>query len=344
MTKIQKSSSINCPPLYSNLFDNMKVLLILLVVFNHLIVTGPAQHNPAYSVLWRMIYFFHMPAFLFVSGYFSKKPQDPVKNVQNLLIPYFLTCFFTYFVIKAFTGEATFSLLTPGSMMWYLLTLFYYKMLIGALSRIRLILPLSIAFGLFIGTMKEFSPFLSMSRTFVFLPFFLLGYFLQPRHIQALRGTFLRFILPIVTVILLWLSSGFMLDHSLSMSFLRGTGSYAACKVETAAGMSFRAWIYFMAFLSIISLLMILPDIRFFFTKWGRTTITVYIMHLIVLEALKKYQPFAYEGLTSGLWILVVSLVTVAILGSAPIKKAYDWFLGTINRILFKPAEQQNRQ
>lgn len=50
-------------------FDNLKGILIFLVVFGHLLelVGGPAA-----AWLYRLIYSFHMPAFVFCSGWFAR--------------------------------------------------------------------------------------------------------------------------------------------------------------------------------------------------------------------------------------------------------------------------------
>ena len=47
-------------------WDTLKAMLIVLVVLGH---TGTAMGNKWLSV----IYAFHMPLFIFISGYFSKK-------------------------------------------------------------------------------------------------------------------------------------------------------------------------------------------------------------------------------------------------------------------------------
>ncbi|MDA3100191.1 acyltransferase family protein, partial [Staphylococcus pseudintermedius] len=52
-------------------FDNARAILIFLVVFGHLIQPYTDAHPTVYA-LYLLIYSFHMPAFLFISGYFAK--------------------------------------------------------------------------------------------------------------------------------------------------------------------------------------------------------------------------------------------------------------------------------
>lgn len=68
-------------------FDNIKGILILLVVFGHAIKPF-MDANEIAKLLYCFIYFFHMPLFVFISGYFSKK-QDIFK-VINLFSTYLL--------------------------------------------------------------------------------------------------------------------------------------------------------------------------------------------------------------------------------------------------------------
>lgn len=53
-------------------FDNLKFLLIFLVVFGH-VLTIVSEHSRAANALINFIYLFHMPAFVFVSGMLAKR-------------------------------------------------------------------------------------------------------------------------------------------------------------------------------------------------------------------------------------------------------------------------------
>ena len=56
---------------YSYLVDNIKVLLIFLVVFNHLIAFQLVKVDVVVRYVWYAITIFHMTAFVFMSGYLS---------------------------------------------------------------------------------------------------------------------------------------------------------------------------------------------------------------------------------------------------------------------------------
>ncbi len=74
-------------------FDNIRFLLMFLVILGHLL---EVIHSEVGSQLYRVIYSFHMPLFIFVSGYFAK--YDRRKILINFIYPYLLFqslyCFF----------------------------------------------------------------------------------------------------------------------------------------------------------------------------------------------------------------------------------------------------------
>ena len=68
--------------------DNIKVVLIFLVVFGHLIERYIDTSNTLMGI-YMFIYIFHMPLFVYISGYLSKNINKSNKIfLKNLLIPY----------------------------------------------------------------------------------------------------------------------------------------------------------------------------------------------------------------------------------------------------------------
>src|SRR5690606_8207293 len=73
-------------------FDNAKFILIFLVVFGHLIQSY-IDSNSFFSALYKLLYTFHMPAFILVSGYFAKGIYEKgyiFKIIKKLIIPYLI--------------------------------------------------------------------------------------------------------------------------------------------------------------------------------------------------------------------------------------------------------------
>ena len=82
------------------LFDNYKVLLIILVIIGHFTEPSYRNNDFLYTLKW-LIVSFHMPAFIFISGYFSKRELTFAKLFQKLVIPYLIyDSIFMYFIKK----------------------------------------------------------------------------------------------------------------------------------------------------------------------------------------------------------------------------------------------------
>ena len=125
---------------YSYLVDNIKIFLIFLVVFNHIIAFQLVKADQVVRFVWYGITIFHMPAFIFISGYLSKKPQDVMKNVKNLLIPYILGYTLTWAAQIWLGNKMDYELLRhSGTVMWYVLALFAYRLTIEEFGKIGLL-------------------------------------------------------------------------------------------------------------------------------------------------------------------------------------------------------------
>ena len=167
--------------------DNYKALLILLVVIGHFI--EPCYTNNLFlTILKWVIFSFHMPAFIFISGYFSKKDMRLEKLIQKLVIPYFvfeLLYYFLYvFVIHKDTG-LYFN--RPKFSLWYLMSLFFWRIITPYFKKIPGNLAIAILLGLLVG-FTQLGNFFSIPRTLFFYPFFLAGYFFSGRLVQIRLG------------------------------------------------------------------------------------------------------------------------------------------------------------
>lgn len=174
-------------------FDNLKALLIFCVVAGHLMevcTTGKTQ-LPAYLV----IYSFHMPLFLLVSGFFGKFHLQKLWELFGLYAIFqILYLFIVHVLLRGIPiGKVSFSLTTPYWLLWYLLAMIYYTCLIPLLSRVKggwqaMVLLLCFAMGIAAGFCPSIKYYLSLSRFFCFLPFFVGGYYLGQRRSRLLAA------------------------------------------------------------------------------------------------------------------------------------------------------------
>lgn len=177
-------------------FDNMKAILIFLVVLGH--VLSNFGTTDAADKLYKIIFSFHMPAFIFVSGYFAK--CDP-KRVLARLFPLYIVFQCIRFLLDFILGSiaageirpVNVQFFTPRWTLWYLFAMIIYQLLLPVFDtenrkhRLAYLL-LSMALGLAVGMNPDTDNFMGMSRILNFLPFFLLGYYERSDHFLVHYG------------------------------------------------------------------------------------------------------------------------------------------------------------
>lgn len=322
---------------YSHLIDNFKVLLIFLVVFNHIIAFNLVKVDTVVRYVWYAITIFHMPAFIFVSGYLSKKPQNALKNFKNLLIPYILGYTLTWYSQIWLGRSVDYEILRPtGTVMWYILALFIYRLTIEALGKIRFIVPISIAIALWAGTRPEFTTFLSASRIVVFFPFFVAGYLWKSEYITAVRKFKGKWVLVPISAVLLWAIPNYMITNDIGIAIFRGNHGYKLCGLTDPEGIILRLLMYLVSFILIYTLLALLPDIKLPLTYVGRHTMGIYFFHYPIMIIMNGLYILQIPEMNNVWALLGVSLVFVLVLGSLPVDLLYTGVLNLIAFILIK--------
>lgn len=322
---------------YSYLVDNIKVLLIFLVVFNHIIAFQLVRDDLVVRHVWYAITIFHMPAFVFVSGYLCKKPQSVMKNVKNLLIPYILGYSLTWYAYIWCGNSMDYEILRPsGSAMWYLLALFIFRLTIEALGKIRLVVPLSIVFALWAGTRPEFTTYLSTSRIVVFFPFFAAGYLWDSKYTEAVRRFKGKWVLIPISGILLFAVPHFMISSGMPVDIFRGNHSYVLCGLTDELGIILRLLMYLISFVLILTFFAVLPDRKLPWTFIGRNTMGIYFFHYPIMIVMSGLLILKIPALVNVWALLGVSLVFVLVLGSPPVDFLYNGVLKLLSLILFK--------
>ena len=161
------------------IFDNFKGILIFTVVFAHFLWSYSTQNRNTLSrKLVVFIYFFHMPAFIFISGFLTSKNSEQISNSFKLLILYYIFNF-SFGIIIHFYTNSYIIIFRPYYSYWYLLSLFYWRISINYIYRLEFIFILSLLICLLVGYLDFFSNILSIVRTFTYLPFFLFGYLIS---------------------------------------------------------------------------------------------------------------------------------------------------------------------
>lgn len=167
--------------------DNLKGMMMLLVVYGHLLEL--IMDHGAAKFLYEWIYTFHMPLFLFLTGYFFG--FDIKKIILQLIYPYiiFQTLYLLFARYILHTDEAL-QYTTPYWLLWYLFAVIIFNFMAyfcqpealkGEIAFLIGTVMIAIIAGFAGGIERAFS----LSRIQVFFPFFLFGRYF---HNWQIRG------------------------------------------------------------------------------------------------------------------------------------------------------------
>ena len=163
---------------------------MVLVIAGHILRGSTFYYNSACVVLEEWIYTFHMPLFIFLSGYFSRKKDKGSfpSSIWKLLEPLIIYHIIGISIESLYSGSITLkAILTPWYVLWYLLSLIYWRCMIQytpdkLLSNTKLVLIASFCISVVAGYFPFLSQ-LSISKTFEYLPYFFLGYCMRGKNL-----------------------------------------------------------------------------------------------------------------------------------------------------------------
>ena len=306
-------------------FDNARLILIFLVVFGHMIQPFGTDSQLIHSI-YTLIYIFHMPMFIMLAGFFAKgigKPKYILNLAKKLLLPYLIFQGLYTLLYFLLGREDWYSgILHPQWAMWFLVSLFNWHVLLVLFKRIPAVPGVLLA--IFIGTVSsyfELSAYgFSLSRTLVFFPFFLAGYFMTTEHVKMIktRGSSIAgiiFMIMLFIFIYLFVSAGVQFDTD----WLTGAVAYQDLEAEINGGL-IRPIIYILAALLIISMIALIPsgDLGWL-TKIGEKTLYVYLLHGFIIQPFREFDVLWYNHWYDTFLFVLLSALVVVLLSSRPV-------------------------
>jgi fucose 4-O-acetylase-like acetyltransferase len=319
------------------LLDNAKITLMFLVVFGHILEL--VDDSPIIRTLYLFVYSFHIPMFVLISGMLAKAEltkKAVFGQVSSLLIPllvfellYELLQFACYGELSHYTLN-----LQPYWLLWFLWSLFFWKLLLPVICCFRFPVLLSLIIATLAGYSSQTGYYLGISRTLNFLPFFVLGYTLTPVFFQYLQK-FHRSIF-IVIVLLAFSLFGYF-NNLISVRWFYGSVSYTGLGMNEWYAGFFRLGVDIFSFLLGISVIALLPDKSLSITLYGGRSLYIYIWHgffikLISALALIKLMSEWGEIMTLIILLLLSCFITY-ILASERIASLTD-------KLLFVPVRK----
>lgn len=315
-------------------FDNIKFLLIVLVVLGH-VLEALMWTDHISKTLYFSIYTFHMPLFIFIGGYFSKNINDPnysVKVISKLVVPYVifevLYSIFYYYVIDSTKFNVSF--FGPYWIMWFLMCSIIWKLVLPYFTRLRYPMVLAIILAVAAGYASDVGYYLALSRAIVYFPFFLAGYYVEKRHLAYLfnfRARICSLSFLLIVILAYYFYADLVPTNTITM-WIQGSYSYiSAGSPEWYAGL-YRIGILIISALMCASVISLVPrrEIKHV-SSMGQRTIYPYLIHGFIIKYLVVSQFFTYINTSIEIIAVYVATVLLTILLSTQIIKRMSGFL-----------------
>jgi fucose 4-O-acetylase-like acetyltransferase len=269
--------------------DNAKGLLIILVVIGHMLNQATAGLA---VVIHTFLYSFHMPAFVMISGYFSRRWQLDKQHVRSMLtdviVPYLIFTEIDNLAIAVRHGQfrlklADLSLLEPTGPTWFLLALVVWRISAPLLRSLKPWIAVvgSVALCVIAPLDPRLSPVVSAGRIIGMLPYFVVGLLLTPKVIATLRRWWARFA---GCAFLIGLFIWFKLGHGYGMDFGM-TGAYMKA-IGRELMLEQRLPQLVIGLVASFAIIAVVPKVSSWLTTVGQNSLEVLVVHILPLQVL----------------------------------------------------------
>lgn len=308
-------------------FDNAKAVLIIFIILAHVFSLSSKYYNYS-DDFFKFAALFMLQCFFFISAYFSYKSKTPKKKrIIKLLKTYLLwqTIITIYYAFILNIIDFNLDYLNPRYTLWFLLTMIFYNAFEYIMDKIsgKIMIPLSLIIGLIAGFVPILGATLSLSRTFVFLPFYVIGYYAKNYNLlEKITTKEVKRVTIILSIIILVI----LLSQNsiISIKILKGKYSYYDI-TSVNIGIAFleRAIFYLFSLIVSIGFLNLIPKKESILTSIGRNTLYIYLTQGMILKTFIT-EKILLNNQVVGTLLLFISALILTIL-----------FTKTINNIKY---------
>lgn len=270
-------------------WDILKCFLIFLVVLGH-VADFYTKESQGMRNLYLLIYTFHMPLFIFVSGLFSKKTVNEKRKEKifgYLSLYIVIKLIFALYNAIAY-GKFEFSLFTEPHLPWFMLALFAFAVITIAVRDFspKYVLFFSILLACLAGYDREINSFLSLSRIIVYYPFYYLGYLLDAAKIEEFcRKKGAKCAAAVILTAAITVAFVFGEKLYWLRPLVTGLNPFAALGGHWKFGFLLRLGFYAVSGLICFAVVVLTPDKTPLgvAAKIGKRTLPIYAFHYIIL-------------------------------------------------------------
>ncbi|MEU6440093.1 acyltransferase family protein [Streptomyces sp. NPDC047046] len=314
-------------------FDNAKYLAIVLVAIAHSWEPLLASSRPL-GALYLTVYAFHMPAFIIISGYFSRTFTLGAPQVRKLItgvaVPYVIFQY-AYTLFARLAGPdpvPTWSVIDPWWLNWFLIALFVWRLTTPLWRLVRWPLPLALALAAFGSLSPEIGADLDLQRVLQFLPYFVLGLLLRPRHFALLAHKWPKIVAA--PVLLTGLCAAWWLAPRMPYAWLYHRESAQDLGAPWWSGPLMTCALLTASLMLTAAFLALVPRRTTWCTRLGAGTLGGYLLHGFLIKAVTWggwYDTAFAHSAPGALLFSAGAGLAVTLLCTPPVRRAFRWAL-----------------
>ena len=252
-------------------WDNIKGFLILLVVFAHILFQ---LQDISFTIngIVDYIYMFHMPVFVFVSGFFGKSEHSHSFESMIKLI-------FLYFIFNSIIGfiYGFTSVIQPMYSYWYLAALIVWRLTAHHIAKFKEINLILLIIAVFVGFYPAVDNTFALARIIGFYPYYMSGYQLSAEKDSELQN---KKYTERAAVGLLVLSGTALLAWGAYSFFNYSDSALQMASYNTPNDAFGRIILFIIAFLAVYIIRCISPNSNIpLITSFGKNSLWIFILH-----------------------------------------------------------------
>jgi fucose 4-O-acetylase-like acetyltransferase len=280
-----------------------------------------------------------MPAFVFISGIFAKNffsDQQMKNNIRGILVPFiaFEIVYELFSIIQNHEISGYLLGIQPHWILWYLWSLFIWKIVAPIINQFRFPLTLSIVIAILAGYCENIGYFLGLSRTIIFFPFFLMGL----NHKDYLEHFHSSNRIKLASVFILLATFFVFLKMPMARpGWFYGSYPYSVFNLADWHPSVYRFCTYLLSTTLVLAFLCLVPAQKTLLSKLGVNVLMIYVWHGLLIKVFR-----AYDVLGGLLEKSVYGYLTTALLAAIIISYLFslDIVQRATNRFLLTPIEK----
>jgi len=310
-------------------FDNAKYLAIALVAIGH--AWEPLKGDSrVLEGAYNVVYAFHMPAFIIISGFFSRgfdlRPSRLKRLITGVAVPYivFETAYPLFKRIVDGDPGQEITLLDPWYLTWFLCALFVWRLTTPIWRMVRWPLPVALGIAMAASVSPEIGNDLDLQRVLQFLPYFVLGLCVRAEHFHLVRRRSVRILS--VPVFAAALAMGWWAVPRMDTAWFYHRDSAQELGVPWWMGPMMVLAMFGCSLVLTACFFAWVPRRRMWFTALGAGTLYGYLLHGFVVKAGIYQGWFDHAWLhrpLGELFVTALAAIGVTLLCTRPVRRVF---------------------